>query len=134
MIKKQENILKEKCVAVLRQELPKYVVQVHQQVVGSGTPDLSIIGVGRTSWLEFKHATPDFESRGIQELQMLRLAAAGFARYIIWWEDGKSPHTQRTLIVHPRYLKDYATMFEDSCVGFNHRFLADYVRKIHAAV
>jgi hypothetical protein len=105
-----------------------FVLLRHEDIRTVGMPDASLTGYGNTSWMEFKHATPDFTSSGIQELTMLRLAAAGFARYVIWHEkaDGTA---KRTLIVHPKNLKTMEP--EEWCVGFNHKWVVEYFRRRH---
>jgi hypothetical protein len=123
---KDESGLKSKLMAQIKLDLPKFVALRHEDVRTAGIPDLSLTGFARTTWWEFKHATPDFESHGIQELTMLRLAAAGFARYVIWQERGG---VKRTLIVHPKHIRTLLT--ETSCSGHDYQFLTDYMRKVH---
>jgi hypothetical protein len=125
---RQESTLKAKCLKEAQEHLKGFVIFQHQEVRRIGVPDVSITGLSKTSWWEFKHGTPDFDSTGLQELTMLRLAGAGFARYIIYLED-KDGESKRILIVHPKEFKDLIP--EASCVGFNHRWVAEYIRKIH---
>lgn len=105
-------------------------------LMNSGAPDRALVGLGRTSFWEFKHATPDFSSPGNQELFCIRLAASSAAcRYVLWWESAKGIG-QRTMIVHPGEIKASHQerrdpIPEDSCTGFNHRWLANYVWKVH---
>lgn len=112
----------------LKLHAPTLVALRHEDIRTVGIPDMSITGFGRTCWWEFKAATPRVVSTGIQELTMLRLAAAGFARYIVWQEhrDGSN---KRTLIVHPTNLKDLLP--EAFCIGYDMRFLVDYILKVH---
>lgn len=126
--KKHEIELKGKLMEAIRARFAGVVAFPHQDVVSIGIPDISLTGFGRTTWWECKHGTPDFESQGRQELTMLRLAAAGFARYIIWHEnaDGTS---KRTLIVHPKQIGDLIA--EEWCVGFNFQFVVDYMKRVH---
>lgn len=125
-----ESGLKAALLKEMRLQLPGFVIQAHADGLRSGVPDWSVDGNGRTSWLEFKHATPDFSSRGIQELTMLRLAAASYARYVVWWENAQGTG-KRTLIVHPKNLKDLVP--EAWCVGHNHRWLVEWIRARHGA-
>jgi len=82
-----------------------------------------------TTW-EFKHATPDFDSPGLQELTCMRLAASGHCRYVIW-QESRHGSGKRTLIVHPDKVHDKSLVHEDACVGFDHRWLVEYIRKAH---
>lgn len=132
---KQEAKLKSNLMIMLRQALPKYVLFRHEDKFTSGIPDISITGFAKTSWFEVKHATPDFDSPGIQELTMLRLAAAGFhARYIIFTED-KNGDFKKTFIIHPKYIKLFSqkdgVAVEASCLDFNNKFLLEYIRGVH---
>jgi len=127
-VKRRENELKAALVDCLRHELPTWVHLTHQDVRSSGRPDVTSTGRSRTTWLEVKHGTPDFDSQGIQELTMMRLARAGAARYIIYIEDADGSN-KRTLIVHPR---DFKTLEPQAfCKGFDHKFVADWLRSFH---
>ena len=123
-----EAKLKTKLVEHLRKMYPGYVVLRHEDRFTFGIPDISVTGHGRTSWWEAKHANPDFESLGYQELTMLRLSAGGYARYIIWEEIGD---VKRTLIVHPKLLCDWSSRHESYSVGFNHHWMGEQIQKVH---
>lgn len=71
----------------------------HEDVRNGGIPDLSFTRRGRTSWWEFKHATPHFESHGLQIRTCQELAAYGHCHYVIWREGNDYP--QQTWIVKP---------------------------------
>ncbi len=110
--------------------LPRFVIISHIDSL-NGIPDWSVTGNKVTSWLEFKSATPAFTSRGIQVLTARRLAAVGFCRYVIFWEDGKS---KRTCIVHPRNVSfghNPTTAPELFCDGHDNQFVIAYIRTIH---
>lgn len=81
-----ETPLKAKLVKRLRDTRPDFVVIRHEGDSRHGVPDISATGLGFTSWWEVKHADPTFDSEGVQELSMKRLAAGGYARYIIFDE------------------------------------------------
>ena len=121
-----ESSLKSSWMAQMKSDAPGFVAIRHEDVRTSGIPDASITGCGRTTWWEAKYGTPDFQSTGIQELTMLRLSAAGYARYVIW-EERKG--VRRTLIVHPKHLADLTP--ESWCVGFDMKWLVNEVRKAH---
>lgn len=125
---KRESSLKSAFMAQLHKDLPAYIAIRHEDVRTAGIPDLSITARNITSWWEFKHGTPKFKSSGIQELTMLRLAQAGFARYIIWLEDRDGSNKQ-TLIVQPSQLSTLQA--ERHCLGFNHAFLTDFIQGVH---
>lgn len=129
---KRENELKARQCEVIRERMPGFVLQLHQQVRGSGTPDLSLDGLARTSWWEFKHATPDFKSPGIQEVTCCRLAAASFCRYVIFYDDGRRKETQ---IVKPTDVRDRldfrSIKVEFGWVGFKFEEVADFMRQVH---
>jgi len=127
---RRESHLKARCIEEVKKELPKFVVFSHQEFARHGVPDNSITGRGKTTWWEFKHGTPHFDSTGIQELTMLRLAGAGFARYVIFLEDAGGL-SKRILIVHPKDLRDLHP--EASCVGHNYKFVVDYIKQVHHA-
>lgn len=121
-----ESGLKSALLKQMKILLPGFVVLAHSERVRSGVPDWSVTGAGRTTWWEFKHSAPDFMSHGIQELTCLRLAAAGYCRYVVWEERNG---IKRTLIVHPKHLKDLTS--ETWCVMFDHRWLVNEIRKAH---
>jgi hypothetical protein len=128
MTQKDESGLKSALMKVVKQRLLTLVALRHEDVRTAGIPDLSLTGFGHTTWWEFKHGTPDFTSSGIQELTMLRLAAVGYARYVIW-EEGRG--IKRTMIVHPKHLSDLvATAW---CTGFNHQWIVEQMRIVHRA-
>jgi hypothetical protein len=109
------------------------VVLNHEDIREGGHPDKSITGNGMTSWLEFKHATPQFESVEQQRLTCHRLSHQGFCRYVIWWEDKKGQN-KKTFIVHPSKLSssDLITDAEEWTDGFDMQWLCEYVRRIHS--
>jgi len=111
----------------LRLMLPGFVALRHEDVRTCGIPDLSLTGLNKTTWWEFKYGHPDFSSHGIQELIMLRLAAAGFARYVLWMEVGNGVET--TLIVHPKKLKDLE--WEVAIPRFDHKAVVSYMKAVH---
>ena len=123
---RNESALKSAFMKEIKASLPGFVALRHEDVRTAGIPDLSLTGCGKTSWWEFKHSVNGFDSTGIQELTMLRLSAAGFARYVIF-EDKRG--IKRTLVLHPKHLSDLVA--EAWCVGFDMRWLVEQVRKAH---
>jgi len=104
------------------------------QIATAGWPDRGIVGAGRTTFWEFKHGTPDFDSPGNQELTCQRLALhGGWCRYVVWQENAKGVG-QRTLIVHPREVagrSNWNLQPESWCVGYDHRWLVNKIREAH---
>lgn len=130
---KQEANLKRALKQLIYRELPNFYIISHEDVSKSGIPDWSISGNKKTSWLEFKHATPQFESDEIQEITCCSLAATSFCRYVIWRQYGEEG-PKETLIVHPnsvRLRKDYGLKIENAAEGFDHQFVLNYIRGIH---
>lgn len=117
-----ETVLKVSLVQVAR-SYKGFVVIRHEDRFTHGIPDLSITYKKRTFWLEVKYADPKFSTKGIQELTMMRLALAGFAYFIIYYEKGKE---KRTFIVHP---KDIGKSFDEllTCCPNTDEFDHDYV-------
>lgn len=125
---KREAELKSLFRAELKRQLPGFLML---EYATNGAPDRSVVGAGRQSNWEMKHATPDFRSPGDQELMLCRMAAAGHARYIVWWEKGP---VQKTMIVHPRDVMHRASWNLEAqtwCTGFDMRWLVDQVRLAH---
>ena len=131
-MEKREAELKAAFRREMRLQLPRFLLL---QYATAGAPDREVVGLGVTTRWEFKHATPQFDSDGFQELTCLRLAAAAHCRYVIWFEDGNGT-SRRTMIVHPRHVKDKKGHARDmeaeaTCVDFDMRWLVAQVRKAH---
>jgi hypothetical protein len=125
---KREADYKAALMRELRARLTGFVCQRIEDRFTSGWPDIEVIGKARTSYWEAKHADPSWTTHGIQELTMMRLAAASFhARYIIWEE---KRGVKRTLIVHPKNLGDLQP--ESFCVGFNMTWLVEQIQQVHS--
>lgn len=127
-VPRREANLKQSLVEALRQHLRGAVVIRHEDRFTSGIPDVSVTLLGLTSWWECKHACPSIDSRGIQELTALRLAVAGYCRYLVWEE---KKDVKRTMILHPNQLAGMVP--EAFCAGFDHRWVVEYVRRVHKA-
>jgi len=129
-MKKIEGELKRQFTEELRRLAPGFLVL---QYSTAGAPDRSIVGIGRQTNWEFKHATPSFDSPGNQELECTRIAAAGHCRYVLWHQVGDA---KKTLIVHPKDVlrRDHGDWNIPSmamCVGHDMRWLVEYVMKEH---
>lgn len=127
-MEKREGELKSRFSAELKRQLSGFYIL---QYATNGAPDRSIVGAGRQTNWEMKHATPDFKSPDDQELMMCRMAIASHARYVIWFERGA---VQKTMIVHPKDVMNRVSwnlIPESFCVGFDMRWLVGEIRKAH---
>lgn len=62
-----------------------------------------------------------------------RLAAAGYCRYIIFWES-EFGTAKRTMIVHPKNILDRVGIHmtpEEVTPGFDHKWLVEQIRSWH---
>ena len=129
---KREGELKSAVMEELKRQLPNFLVL---QIATAGAADRAIVGAGRTTFWEFKHGTPNFESLGLQQLMCMRLDAQCYCRYVIW-EENKFGQCKRTIIVHPKYIStfgkaDSVSILEAWCVGFDHRWLVEQIKQAH---
>lgn len=125
---KREAELKSLFADEMKRQLPGFHIL---QYLTNGAPDREIVGANVTTRWEFKHATPDFDSPGDQELMCCRLAHAAHCRYIVFWERGP---IQKTMIVHPLKVMrrtSWDLEAETWCAGFDLRWLVEQVRKAH---
>jgi hypothetical protein len=110
-----------------RTESPGSVVIKHADRFTFGVPDMTVTENWMTSWWEVKHADPDFESQGIQELMALRLYTAGRnCHYIIYDENPKS-----VLIVRPPDIKDWKTKSIAETLGHDHKWVVNFIKDYH---
>lgn len=124
-----ESFYKGKLMAQLRLSFPGFVLLRHEDMAMSGLPDIEILGNGRCSYWEAKHATPRFEKKAIQTLTMTRMNRAGIhARYIIWEEHHD---IKRTLIVHPSMINEWTARQETVASGIDHLAIVEAIRKVH---
>lgn len=131
-IAKQEAALKSAFGKELKKQLPGFL---SLRLLGAGDPDRAIVGLGKVTFLEFKHGTPRFDSPGNQEVQCMRLDQACFCRYIIWQESSEGAD-KRTLIVRPTHVHHRRNggdlIPEESFPGFDHVSVVEWLRKRHA--
>lgn len=129
---KREAELKGLFTARLKLELPSFLVLLQGT---PGAPDRAIVGNGVTTYWEFKHGVPDFDSPGLQELTCGRIdvQSGGRCRYVVWQETSNG-HRQRTNIVTPRALADrngWLMDCEEWCIGYDMAWLVAQVKKAH---
>lgn len=123
-----EATLKSALVKELRL-IPNAVVMRHEDRFTHGIPDISVTLNGIGSWYEVKFANPKFQSKGIQELTMLRLAVTSTARYIVY--SCRKDEDARTYLVHPSDIGKNPLEWDAYYNGFAHKWIADYVRGVH---
>lgn len=123
-----EAKLKADLVHTVRQMFKKFVVERSEDRQIHGIPDINITGNKRNSRWEVKHANPGFECRGIQELMMIRLDLAGYARFIVYWEKGE---IKRTYIVKPSDIGKPIEEWDTFTEGFSHIWVVEAIRKVH---
>ena len=123
-----ESILKSALCQLARAPLQKYVVIRHEDRFTDGIPDISVTGRGKTSWIEVKYANPKFQCRGIQELTMKRLALAGLAYFVVYWEQGKD---KLTFIVDPTEIGNEVKTWAKFTRGFDHEWVIRFIQELH---
>jgi hypothetical protein len=126
-----EHTLVKQLLTLAREELKGYVIQKHNDRAKSGTPDISITGREFTSWWEVKYADPTFDSPGIQELTCMRLAVAGYCRYLIYDNRYSMPTTG---ILHPNNIRNWTGKMDDYewvRDGIAHKSFIEYVKTLH---
>ena len=94
-----------------------------------GMPDISVTGNGTTTWIEAKFANPKFDSKGIQELTMRRLASTSHAFYVVW-RMAKNGEVS-THIVTPNDIGTDPDEWTDFTNGIDHIFVIDRLKEIH---
>lgn len=133
-IPKRESELQAACLFEMRRQVSKrYEVVTIQDVRKSGWPDVALNGFGKTTWWEFKHATPSFSSPGIQEHICRRLAKTSYCRYIVYYETRSDVCTY---IVHPDHVAGHdgkllAMVPEVVFDGHDHFSVVQFMRNIH---
>lgn len=129
-IHKREAEFKSKFKQELKRQLPNFYLLM---VATKGVADRVVVGNKRTSFWEFKHATPTFDSPGDQELMCMRLNVAGYCRYVVFWESAAGIGS-RTMIVTPKAVherKSWLLEPEEVTPGFNTRWLVEQVARVH---
>lgn len=132
-LKKEEAKIKAAALKFIRAVLPGMFIIAHGENNRHGVADWSLSMNTITSWLEVKHATPSFKSRGIQVITCQRLAMTGRCRYLIFQID--SVGNKRTCIVHPKdvvFGVNSSFTIESAAQGYNYAFIVDYLKKVHA--
>jgi hypothetical protein len=123
-----ESDLKGDLVRLVKDMFPHWVVLRHEDHFTHGIPDISVTGNKRTSWIEVKHATPSFKSKGIQELTMLKLARSGIAFYVVYWQKKEQ---KRTYLVQANEIMFSSDTWNCFCHGFNHAWVVEKIKEAH---
>lgn len=123
-----EANLKTILVQLARAQMKSFVVIRHEDRFTHGIPDITFTGMKLTTWIEVKHATPGFQSKGIQELTMLRLGVASSAYYVVYWE---KKLVRRTYIVEPSEIGKSWEEWTRYTDGFNHQWVLDFIKGVH---
>ena len=131
-----EGVPKSRLVARMNEVLPHFEILRHEDQMRHGIPDISVTGLGWTTWWEVKYANPGFESEKIQDVTMWKLARAGYARYIIFYEP--HPNDRKVCIAHPNEVLDIKTgkkilTWQRRVVAekFDYTVIAQFVARIH---
>ena len=123
---RRENAIKATLIMEGRKAFPGWCIFPHQDIITHGIPDISWTGNRHTAWTELKYADPNFNSKGIQELNMLKLVRQGiWARYIIYYEVGT---IKRTYLVHPHAIGLGFGDWLDVVDGHNHQWVIEKIR------
>jgi len=110
--------------------LPGALVFRHEDQFTAGIPDTSVTWLGRTTWLETKFLNPRLISKEIQKITAAQLAQQGKCFFVLY----DARYGQRcTRIVHPLQILDgsLATAPDLVVPGFDHRFVAQFIRRLH---
>ena len=127
-----ETSLTDTLTSRLREAFPSFVIWKIADRFSHGIPDIEVNGLGVTSHWEVKYADPDFTSKGIQELTMLRLQhTLTPAFYIIFQKEGK---TKSTHILTPDQFRKWPDVHVDRVEGFHFEHVVDKVAEVHRAV
>jgi len=130
-----ETQLKAKLTKTLRASLNNAVIFRHEDQFTSGVPDISVTWEGFTTWLEVKLAKPTIRGKGIQKYTAQTLAENGRCWYVVYLVEKAmigciSLHS--TYIVNPKAVIAGDWMLSPNfVVGFNHEFVADFIRRTH---
>jgi hypothetical protein len=104
-----------------------------QDVRTSGYADSQLLGNKIASFWEFKHATPNFKTYGLQEITAQMVDLHTYCRYVLFVEfDGH----MATWIVHPDNVRNSAGILtriepEYKVSGHDFDWLADFMKKVH---
>lgn len=135
MVTRQSYTLEEKDVkaataAEMRNSWRRAVIIRHEDRITSGIPDLSATADKRTLWVEFKFSrNGEFDSKGIQELTMNRLAIYGFAIYVVFWYGNTGE--KRTYLVPVSAIGQPMETWTNVIEGFDYKELSKRLQGIH---
>lgn len=139
LTKSNESKLKQRLVTFLRKEFAFAVVLRHEERFVAGVPDISITTHYTTIWIEAKYAAPVIHMRGEQDLTMMRIARVSHAFYVVWeeafpYDVSEVVSKQQTIIASPWEVSkpgNGAVCEGLRTNGFDHRFVADHIRRLY---
>lgn len=124
--KDTEAKFKGELVKLIRIELPTFVVIRHEDHFTHGIPDISVTGNKKTLWIEIKFANPNFKSKGIQEVTMLRLSARGHAFYVIYRQTKEKE--EYTYVVDPKEIGSDINSWINYVPNFDHAWVIENIK------
>lgn len=111
-----------------RLRLPGWEIIRIEDIFTHGIPDITFTGRGKTTWVEAKYGTPSFKVKGIQKHKMQKLALAGSAFFLVYWEKGG---IRRTYIVPPKDIDLDPSEWTNFTEGFDHKWVLKYLWGLH---
>lgn len=123
-----EATLKGKLMKALARDFPRAVAIRHEDRIRHGVPDISFT-YERTLWFEVKYANPRCESKAIQDLTCLKLAAAARNCWHIIYFDYRG--SRATFVCSPKAVlnevweSDYLVRAD----GFDHGLITRFIRQ-----
>lgn len=123
-----ETPVKAKLAEFLRKRFPRFVIARIENQASNALPDIVVNGNKITSWIEVKYATPDFRSKGDQELMMLRLDRQSYSFYVVFYDVDKE---KRTYIVNPKEIGQPIESWTNFVPGFDYLWVTHHVARLH---
>jgi hypothetical protein len=129
-----EGRLNRELTIALRTVMPGAVVFKIADRATSGVPDISLNWQQQHVWIETKRASALFQSKGVQELTMRRLAAQGQAWYVIY-DAGLPKHAYicpPSITIDDHWVKNkvWRTTFAQRIDNWNHLDVAHFFRDL----
>lgn len=129
-----ESTLKAALVPVLKVVMPGAVVFRHEDKHTAGVPDISVTWRKRTTWLEVKYINPKFIGKEVQLVTAMLLDREGYCYYVLYVDRVTEKYTYivpPSLQLEDKYYLDLPIPAQYHRSGFDHRFVANFVRMSH---
>lgn len=135
-----ESKLRSALTKSLTKELPRAKVLRHEDKYTAGIPDLSVTWRGYTIWLEVKYAKNSLKrGKAIQQYTTNWLMQQGLCWYIIYRElnpmfTSTKENDRQIIILDPKNIyspSDWATLGDLVVPGFDHKAVAQFIRRYH---